>query len=139
MDVVEEANDPQVSVVRACTALGVSRATLYRQTQLARLPVAPVRPPSPRRLSDPERQALLDVLHSEEFVDQPPPEVYARLLSRGVDKAQLEHVVFHFGEGRVDRGDSLVDAGHKLAQLAFVRPPFSSQRCRASRAARTIE
>ena len=31
--------------------------------------------PSPRRLSDPERQAVLDVLHSDERADQPPLEV----------------------------------------------------------------
>ncbi|WP_159396582.1 hypothetical protein [Sorangium cellulosum] len=32
---------------------------------------------------------MLDVLHSDEFVDQPPPEVYATLLPRGVDLASI--------------------------------------------------
>jgi putative transposase len=89
MDAIEELHDPQVPISQACVALGVSRATLYRQTQPARLPVTLPRPPSPRRLSDLERQAVLDVLHTEEFVDQPPPEVHARLLSRGVYLASL--------------------------------------------------
>jgi transposase InsO family protein len=69
-----------------------------------------VRAPSPRRLSDVERQTVLDVLHSEEFVDQPPPEVYARLLSRGVYLASIRtlyRVLAAFGESgerRAQRG-----------------------------------
>jgi transposase InsO family protein len=89
MDIVEELDDPGIPIVQACAALGVSRATLYRQTQPAKPPSPAVRAPSPRRLSDTERQAVLDTLHSEEFVDQPPPEVYATLLSRGVYLASI--------------------------------------------------
>ncbi|AUX30320.1 MULTISPECIES: hypothetical protein [Sorangium] len=85
MDVIEELDNPHVPIAQACAALGVSRAALYRQTR-----PAPPRPaPSPRRLSDPERKAVLDVLHSDELVDQPPPEVYATLLSRGVNLASI--------------------------------------------------
>ncbi|WP_437800092.1 DDE-type integrase/transposase/recombinase [Sorangium sp. So ce693] len=89
MDVIEELDDPTSHVAHACAALGVSRATLYRQTRPAKPPALPRPAPSPRRLSDPERQAVLDVLHSEEFADQPPPEVYATLLSRGVYLASI--------------------------------------------------
>lgn len=89
MDAVEELDDPGVPIIQACAALGVSRATLYRQTQPATPPSPAVRAPGPRRLSDAERQAVLDTLHSAEFVDQPPPEVYATLLSRGVYLASI--------------------------------------------------
>jgi transposase InsO family protein len=89
MDAVEELDDPQISIVQACAALGISRATLYRQTQPAKPASVPERRPSPRRLGDLERQAVLDMLHSDEFVDQPPPEVYATLLSRGVYLASI--------------------------------------------------
>lgn len=89
MDAIEELADPTVPIAQACAVLGVSRATLYRQTQPPPPPALPSRAPSPRRLSDPERQAVLDVLHSDEFVDQPPPEVYATLLSRGVYLASI--------------------------------------------------
>jgi transposase InsO family protein len=101
MDAVEEVDDPQVPIVQACAALGISRATLYRQTSPAKPPAAFVRAPSPRRLSDPERQAVLDVLHSEELVDQPPTEVYARLLSRGIYLASIRtiyRILAAFGE-----------------------------------------
>lgn len=89
MDVVEELDDPGVPIVQACAALGLSRATLYRRTRLAKAPSPSVRAPGPRRLSDAERQAVLAALHSEEFIDQPPQEVYARLLSRGVYLASI--------------------------------------------------
>jgi hypothetical protein len=61
--------------------LGLSRATLYRQTQFANAPSAHVRERSPPRLSDHERQVVLDTLHSDEFVDQPPSEVSAEALA----------------------------------------------------------
>jgi putative transposase len=110
MDVVEELEDPQVPITQACAALGISRATLYRQTQPAKPSPVPVRRPSPRRLSDLERQTVLDVLHSDEFVDQPPPEVYATLLSRGVYHASIRTMYRvlaasrESGERRAQRG-----------------------------------
>ena len=64
-----------------CASVGVSRASFYRRQR----PAAPPRPraaraPSPRALRPDERQAVLDVLHSERFVDQSPAEVHATLL-----------------------------------------------------------
>lgn len=80
-----EQRESCVPVVVACQALGLSRATLYRARRPAPPPPVPSKPrPSPaRRLSDEERQRILDILHSPEFADQPPAEVYATLLSRG--------------------------------------------------------
>lgn len=72
----------EVPIARACQDLALSRATLYR-------PERPTRPAPttlrkvPRKLSDAERAAIVEVLHREEFVDQPPGEIVATLLSRG--------------------------------------------------------
>jgi putative transposase len=79
-----EQRDTVVPIVTACAAMGMSRATLYRGRRFSSS-TAPTRPRSsnPRRLTAPERQRILDVLHSEEFADQPPAEVYASLLGRG--------------------------------------------------------
>ena len=55
-----------------CQSVGLARATLYRRRQPARS--------SARALGPAERQAVLDVLHSERFVDQSPAEVQATLL-----------------------------------------------------------
>jgi putative transposase len=84
MDLVEDHSDPGVSVVVACAALGLSRATLYRATCAAPPPTVRQRAPNHRRLCDEERLAIRDVMHTPEFVDQPPTEVFATLLSRGV-------------------------------------------------------
>jgi transposase InsO family protein len=89
MDIIEDLAAPHVPIVQACAALGVSRATLYRATQLPAPPTFVERLPSPRRLADDERQHVVDTLHSERFADQPPPEVYATLLSEGVYLASI--------------------------------------------------
>jgi len=73
---------PKTGVSPACKALGVSRATFYRHAAPPKWPPSPPRR-SPRRLSDEERQAVLDHLHSERFMDQAPSEVYATLLDEG--------------------------------------------------------
>jgi putative transposase len=124
MDVVEELDDPQVPIVQACAALGISRATLYRQTQPAKLASAPARAPSSRRLSDAERQALIDALHSEEFVDQPPQEVYARLLSRGTYLASIRtmyRVLAALGESG-ERRAQRAPANHAKPTLVATAP-----------------
>ncbi len=73
-----------VGVQPACEALCVSRAGFYRR-QHARLhpPQQSIRPRPPLALSVSERQEVLDTLHSECFVEQAPPVVYASLLDEG--------------------------------------------------------
>lgn len=63
-----------------CQSVGLARATLYRRRQPVRPSTPTVRAPSSRALIPAERQAVLDVLHSERFVDQSPAEVHATLL-----------------------------------------------------------
>ena len=63
-----------------CESVGLARATLYRRRQPARPSTPTVRAASSRALVPAERQAVLDVLHSERFIDQSPAEVQATLL-----------------------------------------------------------
>ena len=63
-----------------CQSVGLARATLYRRRQPARVSAPTPRAPSSRALVPAERQAVLDVLHSERFVDHSPAEVQATLL-----------------------------------------------------------
>lgn len=63
-----------------CASVGVSRASFYRRRRPAPSRPRRVRIASPRALCPDERQAVLDVLHSERFVDQSPAEVHATLL-----------------------------------------------------------
>jgi putative transposase len=76
-----EAASVTMGTAPACDALGLSRASVYRQRQ----PAAPcaARPTPPRALAPTERQVVLDTLHSERFLDQAPAQVHAALLDEG--------------------------------------------------------
>ena len=74
---------PIVGTRPACRALGASHATIYRR----RSPPAPrlgrPRAVPARALSQAEREAVLELLHSERFVDCSPAQVWATLLDEG--------------------------------------------------------
>lgn len=68
---------------KACRLLGRNRASYYRAKNP---PVAKPRKPRQapaNKLSDAERQAVLEVLHSDRFVDKRPAHVWAALLDDG--------------------------------------------------------
>jgi putative transposase len=69
-----------VGVVAACEAMGLSRSAFYRHRQLH---VLTHRQAPAWALSEPERVAVLAVLHEERFLDRAPPEIYATLLDEG--------------------------------------------------------
>lgn len=81
-----EALAQKVGVATACDVLAVSRATLYRRRAPVATREAPAakRPSPPRALSGAERQAVLDLLHSDRFVDTAPAAVVATLLDEGI-------------------------------------------------------
>ena len=75
----------EVGIKPACEALDISRAGFYRKQAQRTAPLVEIkkRPSPPRALSCDERQAVLDMLHTERFVDKAPHEVYATLLDEG--------------------------------------------------------
>jgi hypothetical protein len=107
-------------MLAACAALGVSRATLYRGTCSPTTPTARQRVPSPRRLGDDEREAIVDVMHSAEFGDQPPMAVFAKLLSRGVYLASICTIYRALAE----LGESKERLGTSQSSLLFRREFF---------------
>lgn len=75
---------PEISVVAACDAIELPRATFYRNKKIPFGPQPLKSRPSPERtLSADERQQALDLLHSERFIDSAPRQVYAELLDEG--------------------------------------------------------
>jgi putative transposase len=76
---------PEVGTRPACAAMGIPPATVYRyRSRRIGPPPLPRRRPSPgRALVLQEGQEVLDILHSEEFRDKAPQEVYAALLDQG--------------------------------------------------------
>lgn len=74
---------PLVGTSAACAALAVSRASHYRRIRGRRLGPRAPHPRPARALSLAERTAVLDVLHSDRFVDASPAATYATLLDEG--------------------------------------------------------
>src|SRR5947209_368526 len=74
---------PIIGTRPACRAVGASPATIYRRRHPPEPRPARPRPTPARALSEPERDAVLEVLHSERFVDVSPEETWATLLDEG--------------------------------------------------------
>lgn len=73
---------PRLGYASTCAALGLARATFYRNARPPRGPRRPRNAPK-QTLAPDERAAVLSVLHEERFVDLAPAEVYAQLLDEG--------------------------------------------------------
>ena len=65
-----------------CEAFGLSRPTLYRSLSVKK-PLKP-RARHPRRLSEAEEDAVLQMLNSGRFRDMAPPEIHATMLDEGL-------------------------------------------------------
>jgi len=76
----------KIGIKKACSYLGIARASYYRFTRKAphQRPRLKTQGKHPLALSDSQKQAVLDCLHSERFVDKAPQEIYATLLDEGV-------------------------------------------------------
>ena len=69
---------PALGIALTCAAVGLAKATFYRQ--LAPMHGPHARRTSSRALSTVQRQAVLDVLHEPRFEDFAPAEIWATLL-----------------------------------------------------------
>lgn len=73
----------EVGTAAACRSLDIARATCYRRLEPQMEESPGTRPAPPRALSALERQEVLEVLHTDRFIDRAPAEVYASLLNEG--------------------------------------------------------
>ena len=126
MAIVEARDANLIPLNAACDALTVSRASLYRSRKppSSTPPTVRLRAPSPRRLGDVERQHLLDTLHLPEFADQPPAEIYAQLLGRGIYLASIRtmyRLLAEFGENRERRNQRPAQT-HAMPSLTATAP-----------------
>ena len=71
----------EYGITEACTAFGVSRATLHRLRNPK--PKQKIKKHNHRRLTDAEEKEVLDVLTNDRFVDESVPEIYATILDKG--------------------------------------------------------
>ncbi|MGH3781418.1 MAG: IS3 family transposase [Pseudonocardiaceae bacterium] len=116
---------PAVGTAAACHAIGINRTTVYRwRAPRAQTTVPRERAPSPRALSTPERAAVLEVLHSERFINDSPAQVYATLLDEGTYLASqrtMYRVLAAHGEVR-ERRDQLRRPTYTRPELLATGP-----------------
>jgi len=123
---------PIVGVVTACQALGVARASFYRQRPRLGPPAVPmpkpqpaaVRPTPPRSLSPEERTSVLAVLHAERFQDCSPAAIQATLLDEGqylCSTRTMYRLLEQCGESR-ERRDQLVHPPYQKPELLATQP-----------------
>ena len=86
MNAVLEQCPARLPFTRACYVLGLNRSTAYAHRYRAANDEPPRRcrknAIQPRALNSEEREKVIDVLHSEPYADQPPAEIYQRLLEQ---------------------------------------------------------
>ena len=117
---------PEVGTAAACGSLDLARATYYRwlkpeacgasETNIGVTPA--------RALSREDRQEVLDVLHTERFVDRAPAEIYAWLLDEGKYLCSIRTMYRILGsEAEVrERRDQLRHPHYKAPELLATAP-----------------
>ncbi len=113
-----------VGTAPACQALGVPRSSLYRQRRPRLKLTSRPRPRPERALSAAEREAVLDILHSERFRDQTPAEVQAALLDEGTYLCSVR-TMYRILDGQNEvreRRDQLMSPNYAQPELLATAP-----------------
>jgi len=116
---------PIIGTRPACRAVGASVATIYRRRRPPESRPPRARPAPDRALSEPERKAVLEVLHSQRFVDVAPEETYATLLDEGTylcsTRTMYRILAAHHGGVR-ERRAQLTHPDYAKPELLAERP-----------------
>lgn len=116
---------PLIGTRPALRALGASPATIYRRRRPPEPKPPRPRPTPARALSEPERQQVLEVLHSERFVDVSPEETWATLLDEGTylcsTRTMYRILAAHHGGVR-ERRAQLTHPAYAKPELLATRP-----------------
>lgn len=115
----------EMGVRAACVGMGLPRASYYRAQRETRLALHTVRRPrrSPLALNEVERQGVIDVLHSPEYVDVAPRTAYAMLLDAGVFLASVStfYRILRACSGTRGRRNELVHPAYAKPELLATR------------------
>jgi putative transposase len=102
--ILKISEEKDIALTALCDGLHLSRATLYRNTGEGFQRKAANPPADPHNaMSATERQHILDVLHSERFVDATPYDVFYTLLDEGHYIASIRtmyRLLFEAGESK---------------------------------------
>lgn len=116
---------PIIGTRPACRALGAAPATIYRRRRPPQPRSPRPRPAPARALSESERAQVLEVLHSERFVDVSPEETWATLLDEGTylcaPRTMYRILAAHHGGVR-ERRNQLTHPPYGKPELLAERP-----------------
>jgi putative transposase len=116
---------PIIGTRPACRALGASPATVYRRRRPPEPRPSRPRPAPARALSEAERERVLEVLHSERFVDCSPAQVWATLLDEDTylcsERTMYRLLAAKHGGVR-ERRDQLTHPAYAKPELLAERP-----------------
>jgi putative transposase len=117
-----------IPLASACEALLIHRSSFYarRRRDAEERPARTARHGvhQPRALTGEERQSVREILNSEEFCNQPPAEVYQRLLERGThlcSVSTMHRILREHGENG-ERRDQRTARHHALPRLLAEAP-----------------
>jgi putative transposase len=117
---------PMIGTTGALAALGTDRATWYRCHRKSPAPKRPDRiiTPQPRALSEVERKEITTTLESNEFVDEAPATVYAKLLDQGIYLGSVSTMyrVLHAHDEVRERRRQATHPAHKKPELIAMKP-----------------
>jgi putative transposase len=117
---------PIIGTTKALSAVGADRATWYRCHRQSPAPARPERivTPQPRALSPVERKQIKATLESEEFVDEAPATVYAKLLDQGIYLGSVSTMyrVLHEHDEVRERRRQATHPAHKKPELIATGP-----------------
>jgi putative transposase len=113
-----------VGTAEACRALSVSRATVYRRRNPTEKSETTQRKPQPRELKSEERHVVIDVLHSPQFVDKAPAQVYTSLLDQGIYycSTRTMYRILHDNKEVRERRNQLRRPNYKKPELLATGP-----------------
>jgi putative transposase len=117
---------PVVGTTKALEAVGAVRATWYRHHRQSPPPPPPERvvTPQPRALTPVERKEIKRTLESNEFVDEAPATVYAKLLDQGTYLGSISTMyrVLHEHDEVRERRHQATHPAHKKPELIATGP-----------------
>lgn len=115
---------PTVGIASACEALGVARASFYRQPVFGPALPAPPRPTPARALNPQERGVVLGMLNSERFQDCAPASIQATLLDEGqyLCSARTMYRLLEQDGATRERRDQLTHPAYQKPELLATSP-----------------
>jgi putative transposase len=117
----------RLPLATACRVLGLNRSTVYarkKPRKACKSESSHRDRPQPRALSEAERQAVLSVLSSDGYCDQPPGEVYQALLEQGhyLCSVSTMHRILRANEAHGERRHQRPPQTHAVPHLAARGP-----------------